>query len=242
VLTSLHRPRRAGEILDAAFQLYRRLFFPVVVATGVFIAPALLLDLVVPPGSLPNINLLVNVAMALGTAAVVRLGSDGYLGQPADAMTAVRHVLRRVLSVLGTAIVQGLLIIIGLILLVVPGVIFAAWTFAMVPAVMLEGRDTGDAFTRSRELARDHLGHIIVTGVIVIILSLLVQTTLVTVIDEILALPFRVGFVMAHLMNVFINPFPALVTTVLYYDLRIRKEAFDVQLMTEALDDDPARA
>jgi len=242
VLTALHRPRKAGEILDAAFQLYRRLFVPVALATGVFMLPALLLDLVVAVEDLPYVELLVNFSRVLGTAAVVRLGSDGYLGRPADGMAAVRHALSRFFSVLGASIVQGLMIIIGLLMFVVPGVIFAAWTFAMTPAVMLEGRPVGEAFTRSRELARDHLGHIIATGVIVLILGILVQQMLVSVIDDTLHLPFRAGFLIAHLMNVVINPFPALVTTVLYYDLRIRKEAFDVQLMAESLDDESAQA
>jgi hypothetical protein len=151
---------------------------------------------------------------------------------------AIRQVGRRFLSVLGAAVFQSLLILLGLLLLIVPGIIAMAYTFAMQQAVMIEGCSTDDAFQRSRELARGHLRPVLLTSVLAIVITLLAGMG----IDEVmrwLIPPGRMYPVLVNLSLVALNPLVASITTVLYYDLRIRKEAFDVAMATERLGDMP---
>jgi hypothetical protein len=49
----------------------------------------------------------------------------------------------------------------------------------------------------------------------------------------------RLGILLTNVALIAINPLAAVVSTVLYYDLRIRKEAFDVAVATERLGDMP---
>lgn len=42
---------------------------------------------------------------------------------------------------------------------------------------------------------------------------------------------------LVQVLGTLIAPFPAVVGTLLYYDLRIRKEGFDIQMLVEAMGD-----
>src|SRR5262249_26383542 len=76
--------------------------------------------------------------------------------------TTVAEVFDRVRPYLGTlivaGIVAGIVIAIGLVLLIVPGLVFLTWWCLIVPVVVNEqkGVGVGAAFTRSRELVRGH--------------------------------------------------------------------------------------
>jgi hypothetical protein len=115
------RARSTGEILDLAFQLYRRHWVAMAGATGILMAPVLILVAISPTTALPIVDLLSNFFFLAATAAVVVITSRGYRGQATEAMVAVREVGRRYLSVWGAAIIQGLVIGLGLLLLIIRG-------------------------------------------------------------------------------------------------------------------------
>jgi ABC-type spermidine/putrescine transport system permease subunit II len=123
----------------------------------------------------------------------------------------------------------------GLLLLIVPGLIAAAWTFGMQQAVMIEGRKAGDAFERSRDLARGNLMHVLLTAVMTLVI------TFVGVIGAMVVLGYvftgtRSLNIVSTLVMILLNPLAAVVNTVLYYDLRIRKEGYDVEVYAERMD------
>src|SRR6266508_3646115 len=61
---------------------------------------------------------------------------------------------------LGAVVVAGILaaigIVLGLILLIVPGLVLMTWWAVIVPTIVLENRRAGKSFTRSRELVRGY--------------------------------------------------------------------------------------
>lgn len=228
------RARSAGEILDAAFQLYRSRWTAMAAATGMLVLPLLLLQAVAPVSALPVLDRLGNLFFLAASAAVVVIASGAYTGKEVDAVEAVRTVGKRFGSVWGAAIIQGILVAIGFILLIIPGLIFLAWTFAMQQAVMIEGRSAGEAFSRSRELARDNLKHILVTSVLATIIIFVAAIPL-TMLIGMFSPSERAAYLGINLALIGINPIAAAVGTVLYYDLRIRKEAFDVAVAADRL-------
>jgi hypothetical protein len=231
------RPRSVGEILDLGFQLYRSRWVQMATATGLLVMPLLLLQAVAPLNALPVLDQLGNLFFLAASAAVVVIASEAYLGREVTAADAVRTVGRRFLSVWGAAIIQGLLIGIGLLLLIVPGIIAAAWTFAMQQAVMIEGRTAGDAFERSRSLSRDQFRHILLTSGLMFVIVLFAMMGFGMVIGLTIT-DVRQSMLLVNLALIAINPLAAVVGTVLYYDLRIRKEAFDVSVATDRLGED----
>jgi hypothetical protein len=160
------RARSVGEILDLSFQLYRSRWKQMATATGILVLPLLALEAVASMEMLNLLEGLSNLFFLAASAAVVVIASEAYLGREVSAGEAVRAAGRRFISVWGAAILQGLLIVLGLIFFIIPGILAMAMTFAMQQAVMIEGQTTGQALERSRWLARGEFKHIMLTSVL----------------------------------------------------------------------------
>lgn len=228
------RPRSVGEILDTGFQLYRSRWSEMAIATGVLVLPLLLLEAVAPYEMLPVLERLGNLFFMAASAAVVAITAGMYRGEDVDAVDAIRAVGQRFFSVWGAALIQGILLVIGLVMLVIPAFIFLAMTFAMVQAVMIEGKTAGEAFERSRNLASDSYKPVLLTSVMMFIIVIAVMTGVGMVMGMFVTSP-RLFLLLVNMTAIALNPLAAVVSTVLYYDLRIRKEAYDVTVMTEKL-------
>jgi hypothetical protein len=178
------------------------------------------------------------VMSSMSTAAVVVIVSDSYLGREVTTGAAINQVLGRIWTILGAVLLQGLLIGIGFLLFFIPGVIFSCWFFATTTVVMVEGKDAVAALRRSRELARGSVGEIFSTlGLalfIVWLVDLLVNVIVVALIVRLRSGVFAASFA-PYIISIFIVPFVNVVITLLYYDLRIRKEGFDLELMAKEL-------
>ena len=236
------RARTAGEILDAAFQLLRTHYSAVVIAAGGFLLPPLLITLLVPSWA-PLANLLDRLLSLAAGAVVAVVVSDIYLGQQIDLGRSMRAVGSRFLSVWGAALIQGFAILVGLLLLIVPGIVFAAWSFAMPIIVMIEGASAGESWERSRSLARGHVGHILATlGVawLIVIAAFLGMMFATGAVIGLLGAGEAIAEPIGSIAFILLYPFVGVVGTLLYYDLRIKKEGFDLQLLAHELGDEPA--
>ncbi|HEX8209564.1 MAG TPA: hypothetical protein VF584_05210 [Longimicrobium sp.] len=233
------RPRRPGEILDTAFQIVRARYDAVLLASAVFLVPAILLALALPEGH-PVASIADRLLTVAGGTAVIAVVSDIYTGEETDVRRSIGEVVSRFGSVFGAAIIQGIMLVVGLLLFVVPAFIFYAWTFAMPAIVMLEGAGAFGSYSRSRALAKGYVGHILATLIMAwVIFGVVFLGAIVAVgwtigmlgVDERFADPF-IGVVLC-----LIYPFIGVVTTILYYDLRIRQEGFDVEFLAGRMDD-----
>lgn len=233
------RARRPGEILDAAFQIARAHYGVVVLASAVFLVPAILLAIVLPEGHLIAGIMDRLLTLAAGTVVVVVV-SDIYLGEETNVRRSIDEVVSRFGSVLGAAILQGVLVFVGLLLLVVPAFIFYAWSFAMGAAVVLEGVGATHAYARSRALAKGYVGHILGTLAMAWVIVAVVffgAVFALTAAFDLLGIDPRFVDAFFGLLVCLTYPFISVVTTILYYDLRIRQEGFDVEFLASGMDD-----
>lgn len=235
----LLRARGPGEILDAAFQLLRAHYTVVVLSSAVFLAPTIVLAFLLPELA-PFIGILDRLLTLAASAVVAVVVSDIYTGQEADAGRSIRAVGRRFGSVWGAAILQGLLFLAGLLLLIVPAFIFYAWSFAMPVIVMLEGASASESYGRSRALAKGYVGHILATLAMAwVIFFVAIVGTMFAAGGAValLGVDQRIIDALGGIVLCLLLPFVGVVTTLLYYDLRIRQEGFDVQLLASAMND-----
>lgn len=230
-----------GEILDTAFALYRREFRKMVLVTAIFMVPLIGIELVVPVGGLAVAERLGGILMLGAMAAVVLIASECYLGRSITAGDAMKAANSRFLSVWGAAIMQSILVGLGLILLIIPGIIALAYTFAMQQAVMIEGASASDAWERSKDLARDHFWRIAGTSVVAFFITFVAAMAFGAFTAQFFPDP-RWNLIATNVLLVLVYPFSAVVSTVLYYDLRVRKEGYDVQLMAEQIGGAPVPA
>ncbi len=135
----------------------------------------------------------------------------------------------------------GFMIFIG----VVGAVWFVAWALcayaATTPIVVLEDLSSSfDAFSRSWELTRGARLKVFGTVVVAWLISVFLPQLVVSGISGALGVagnnslqPFFV--VVASLLGIVLAPILPCALTLLYYDLRVRREAFDLQVLSAQL-------
>jgi hypothetical protein len=240
--TSL-RARTTSEIVDAAFALYRRDFLQYTMVAALGYSPVLLLSLLsvgtsdVTMGLTALLSALVSVfSFALIAGLIARMGSDVYLGGRADVGTSVKRVIPRVLTLIGASFLSTFLIGLGFLLLVVPGLYMAARLFAVPLVIVLEQKGPIEALTRSGELTKGRMWHVFLTLLLVYTIFLVLSIGLslgATSLGGELATR-----IVSSVFGIFAYPVLSLVSLVLYYDMRIRGEGFDVEHMSRSLGGD----
>jgi hypothetical protein len=133
----------------------------------------------------------------------------------------IAETYRAVQPQLGAVVLGGILaaigIIIGFILLIVPGLFLLTIWSMLIPVIVLERRSTGEAFTRSREVVRGHgwpvLGLVVVTFLIVAVASAVIRAVFAPLPDF---LDAWLGGLVAHSVTI---PFAAAALTTAYFAL-----------------------
>ena len=164
---------------------------------------------------------------------------DSYLGGTPDWRSSLRFVLGRFHSILWIAFLVGFGGLLGAILCFLPGIwLWVSWAVA-VPVLLIEGTRGRKALGRSFRLVKGRwwgcfgalvLAYLLVGVVNAGVTALLSAVSLSgpghsTVVELVL------DTVSGCLSSLITTPFTAALTVVLYIDLRVRKEGFDVQLL-----------
>lgn len=234
------RPLSLGEVLDVSFGLYRSRFSTLVTVAVVTQTLPLVLGLYLEAsgGVAQNLGLgLANALLALvlgtvGTAASTMIVSGAYLGQESDAKTALIRAFGFIGTLIAISLVVGILVGLGLILLIVPGLIALAGYAVSTPAAILEAPQTqSSAMSRSWELTRGFRGKVLGTMLVGFLLIYLPSIAL-GALGEAGGLVSRV---LGIVLQVLAYPYMYVLTTVMYYDLRVRKEGFDLEVLAQAL-------
>lgn len=181
-------------------------------------------------------------AVLLATAACFRAIAQAYLGEAADWRSSLSYALRHAPSLLLLTLLYALGVGFATLALILPGVwLYVAWAFAM-PALLVEGLRGRKALGRSFRLVRGRwwrtFGVIAVGFILAGIISTLVQAVfllgLVFGADNdalVLVLSAFAGIVGLAVGT----PFQAALLTVVYFDLRVRKEGFDLELLAREI-------
>jgi hypothetical protein len=183
------------------------------------------------------------VAGQLAQAGCFRAVADAYLGEEVGWRSSLKFALRRLPALVVLSIVSGILTAVGLLLCIVPGVYLWGAFYVAVPVLLVEGSRPFRALGRSRELVRGRwwgtFGVAVVGYLLVAIVGVALSGLIVGVA---FANPAR-NTVTGFLLNTFAATVGAMLTTpaaaafatVLYIDLRVRKEGFDLLLLARRL-------
>jgi hypothetical protein len=247
------RPLSIGEILDTSFQVYRRHFGAL--ATIVLICNGLpiLLQIYTRAGGGSHWSLtllyvvLVVVLGLIATGASVFVVSESYLGR---AITA-REALARAAPFVGPLIIAslsvGLLAMMGFILLVIPGLIVICGLALTVPAVVVESASPMDALGRSWTLTRGYRMRMFGLFLLIFLLILIPYIAVMgafglasamsaaTGAKSMSAAIILLGTVVAAVVQLLLSPLYQAALVITYYDLRVRKEGFDLEVLASAL-------
>ncbi len=187
------------------------------------------------------------IAGLLVSAACVKAVSDVYLDQPTGFRASLRFALRRLPSLLWLTIVMSLLLVIAFFAFVVPGIyLYGAWALS-TPVLLIEGTKGYKALRRSRALVRGRWwptsAAIVLATVFVGVFAAIFQGVLLAIVfstSDSVVVGVALVTIAGAIASVIAQPFQAAVRTVLYYDLRVRKEGYDLEVLAGQLGIDSA--
>ena len=247
-------------MLDTAIKLYSRNAVTMWKIVGLVVIPLAVIQILVLDASLPSGAFVHDgtlytssgtlSAPAAGTLAQTVLGFlailvvngalalclvDSYVGHPLSWSRSLQAAFRRIGALVWLAIIFGIAIVIAFILIILPGIwLSVAWAVA-VPALMVEGIGAVAALRRSFRLVRHRwwatFGALFVATIMLFVVLLLVGLVLGALAGSSLGLYLVVHGLSSVISALIAYPFIGAVVAVIYIDLRVRKEALDLELL-----------
>jgi hypothetical protein len=185
-------------------------------------------------------------------AATIFAVSDLYLGRPASVRGSYRKVGSKAFRVLLLLFLVGLTVGVGFLLLIIPGFILLCRTAIAVPASMLEDTKAIGSIERSMQLTKGFAMQVFLIFLLVWVLSyvaiLIFQVPFVYLEGAAAQAHQTLSFgmlVLQHLASflseVLVGPIGTIAFSLMYYNLRVRKEAFDIQHLMNSLQASPSQ-
>ena len=264
------RPLSIGEVLDAGFSLFRHRFGPLLLAVLVPFVPLSILGTLVvastdehafdvnttqtdDSGAAVAGNLvgafIQGAALALAIAACFKIISDAYLGERTDWRDSLRFGARRILPLIVAYIVLSILLMISFVLFIIPFFYVGVKVAMTFPAIVFEREGPFGAIGRSWTLTRDSwwrtFGTLLVLALLMFVLYFAIGLVLGAAIgaaDMDNEVVFAILSTLLNIVSIAITyPLAAAILTVIYYDLRVRREGFDLQLLARGVGADESR-
>lgn len=240
------RPLSTGEVLDVSFGLYRALFFPLLlIAIASRAIPSVLNIYLQASGGYTNhwvlaiATIFISLTLgSLGVAAATVMISGAYLGHAVTAQTALRTAMGFIGRLIWLTLMNSLIVGFGMLLLLVPGFVLLSGLILSNAVLVLEAPiSPDDAMSRSWKLTSGSRWKVFLTFMAAVLL-LIVPAMAIGIIGAMGSLfgtwSTLVPLVLVGVLDLFVYPFIYVVITVLYYDLRVRKEGFDLELLAAA--------
>jgi hypothetical protein len=187
------------------------------------------------------------IVYLLSQGATVIAISEIYLGRTITIADSLRRVRGELGNLFGVVLLNGLATGAAFILLIIPGIYVMCRLIVCIPAALIENLGPRTSLERSFELTKDSAGRAF--------LIILLYFALAFAAGALFAVPFQVMIVLtaaksnpemlrfwvalsqvgSTIANVLVAPVLTIASAILYYDLRVRKEAFDLQMMMNPL-------
>lgn len=185
------------------------------------------------------------VANSLALAGTTRISVGAYLGDATGWRDSLRFAWRRFWPLVGVLVISGTGIILGFFLCIAPGLwLQGIWAVA-VPALLVEDRRAIDSLRRSNQLVKGRFWPVLGAILLGSLLASLLQGILVApvLVLQVTGASFFVTSLLtgvAQFIGVALTtPYVAALSAVVYVDLRVRKEGFDLELLAGGVGVDP---
>ncbi len=240
------RPLSYADMFDELFDLYKNNFLLFTGIVAIFYLPLNILvygfgGIIVGGWILAALEILFNFIIVAATTWAV---AQCYLGNKVTIREAYASIRGRIISLFALLFLSGLFILLGMAL-IVPGIMLA-FSYAFVTEVFIIEHKCGrDAMRRSGLLARGNWWRIIavsvVAGILVSAVSGLMTGLMQYALMRVSNGPIPAGplgaiyGLVAGVSNVITTPVQVMALVLLYYDIRVRKEGFDVEMLAASL-------
>jgi L-cystine uptake protein TcyP (sodium:dicarboxylate symporter family) len=249
-------PKGLGDILSTAFDLYRSNAAQLLQLVAVVVVPLSFIQAVLVAGALDDLGeidqttgqvsggFFTSLLVLAGTGligwviqqvllgALTRGAAGSLIGRAVDVGASYRYALSRLGGLIILALLYAIIVAVGFILLIIPGIIFGVFLAVAMPAFIVERKSASEALSRSWNLVSGSFWHTLGVIVVAFILAGIVNG----VISALGGSTFIGSWLMSAVAQVITAPFVALVGVVLYVDLRVRREGLDAGTLQRELD------
>lgn len=183
------------------------------------------------------------IATTLATAVCFKIVIDVYLGRTPNWQESLRFSAQRFRSLLWVVTLTYLVAGLALFPFIVPGIwLYGSWIVA-TPVLLAEGVRGRRALGRSFALVRGrwwptigaHFLGSIIAGIVAGIMTALFFALLFSGVADGGLPGFLISVVVGTVSGVITTPFMAALVAVIYFDLRVRKEGFDLELLAASV-------
>jgi hypothetical protein len=181
------------------------------------------------------------VAYLFAQGGTVYAVSELYLGRQTSVGASLRRMRGQLGSLFGVILLNGLAVMGATLFLIIPGIYAACRLITCVPAALLEDLGPRASLERSFRLTKDSAGRAFVifllyfimlyAAILLFMFPFLFMAGLSAKEPGMMRIWLSLSQVGNFLAGILVSPFLTIATAVFYYDLRVRKEAFDLQLM-----------
>ncbi len=239
-----------GKVISTSLAVLIRNFVPFAIIAAIISVPYMIvernfavdpvaLQAMIKQGQLPWTNVAVYLAVIVATssltsAALVYGTFQDLRGQRATIGDSLTRGFSALVPVLLAAIAYTILYLIGFVLLIIPSIIVVVALWVYVPAIIVEKKGVGAAFTRSRELTKGRrwsiFGLLIVVGVAAFLVSWLTAFIFVLIVGH------SGADYAGDVARILIGAFSAVLVAVGYYYLRADKEGVAIGDIAKVFD------
>jgi hypothetical protein len=209
-----------GPILSRVLDIYKRRAGLLLGMAALVLIPAGLIDGIFQAigGFLGSLGSLIQlVATAVYAGAVVRVvQAENSGGEPGSIGEIFGSIADRIWPLVWVAFVSSILVGLGLILLIIPGVVLLVWWSVYQPAIVVEGR-AWDSLASSRALVKGNGWSVFGLALLLMILVLLTSAVSLSL-GALIGGAFGIALV-GILLGIFLIPIDGLVRSVLYFTL-----------------------
>ncbi|WP_428263362.1 hypothetical protein [Haliangium sp.] len=236
---------RPSEIISRSFSILFENFVPFILLTALVYTPFIALSVIIygvdragaEPGALALLAagpvMLMIVLNLLATGALMYGVIRHLHGQRVTLGACLNVGIQRLMAVLGVGLLVGLCVLGGVFLFIVPGIIMSLMLYVAVPVAVIEQPGVSAALRRSAELTRGHKGSIFA----VVLLVALINFGANMVIGGVQAVaPEALGLLLDLGSSVFFGAFGAVVTAVVYFDLRVMQDGVDAAQLARSFE------
>jgi len=237
------KPRKFGDILTETFNVYGGNFIKIVAIVTFVMVPLGLLNLVLELNGFPSDNddgitimlvigwitfgVLCLILYPLMGGSLIHSISKQSLSLPISIGESYSFAWKKIGTLVGATIIAAILLsAMSITIILIPLAIYFAirWVF-IEQIIVMEDCAVGDAFSRSSTLVKKNWWRIFAVLIVIFIIVIAINLTMgmIPIIGPIISL-------------ILATPVMIIATTLLYYDIRLKKEDYNLETMAKELE------
>jgi hypothetical protein len=227
---------RIGSVLSKAFEVLFGNFVTFIAISAVATIPAIYYEWATLTGSHGNRWLEIALRVVLSSlceAMVLYAAFQTLRSRPVSIAGSVARGLQRFFPVIGTAFFSTIIVMLGFLLLVIPGLIASIMLALALPVCVVERLGPIESLSRSAELTKGYrwqiFGALFAVGIVEMVASVAIAVARHT---DTLALYLALFFV----VTVLFRAYQSVLIAIIYHDLRVIKDGIDLEGIAAVFD------